>query len=928
VSRGITLLRLSALLAVVLLFSLFALPKAALASNHDTPTGFGFASLGVEFTPTPGVPVTQAGSHPAELTVRLELHQEENEGFIQPKGGEARDINVTLPPGLVGNPKGIPQCPDSQLDTAAEALCPANTQVGIVKAELGDGSSYFVLEPHLFNMVPPPGIPAEFAFAINGVSAILDAQVGSSSEHYALKVHIRNITQRQLVTAKTTFWDVPAEHVTGASTTPLLTMPTSCGGPLAWHFAADTWTNPGVWAEEEVQTPAITGCEHSAFAPSLSVLPEESRGDTPTGLTAQLSVPPEGLLAPKGLASTNIRSTVATLPAGLVVNPGQAAGLEVCQPAAAAIANSDTPPSCSAGSKIGTDEIRTPLLSEPLTGGIYLLPSNPPNLEVVVAAAGAGVNLKLIGTAHLDPITGKITASFAETPDLPVSSLTLHFPGGSAAVLDTPPSCGTYAVSADLTPWAGPSIPDIFDGSSFNISSGPGGSPCSTPLPFSPTLTAGSSSVGAGRFTNFSLQLQRGDGQQRLAGIQATLPPGLVGTIGSVPLCGEPQAAEGTCPSSSQIGHAVVLAGPGASPLAIPQPGQPPVAVYLTGPYGGAPFGLSIVTPVIAGPFNLGTVVVRARINVDPHTAQVTVTTDPSGPYAIPQIIDGVPVDLRAVNVTIDRPGFVFNPSGCAPSAVEAGISSSTGAAVSVSSPFQISGCASLPFKPTFRVSSSGRTSKKNGASIDTKLTFPSGSFGSQGSGESNIKSVKVDLPKQLPSRLTTLQKACPAATFEANPANCPAASRIGIARASTPVLPVQLSGPVYFVSHGGAEFPDLRIVLQGDGVRVDLVAATVIHKGITSSIFRFVPDVPVSSFELYLPEGPYSALAAYGDLCTSNLAMPTQFTAESGAVIHETTKVAVTGCPTATKASKARNVKKVTAARGGNARSGERSSG
>jgi hypothetical protein len=334
--------------------------------------------------------------------------------------------------------------------------------------------------------------------------------------------------------------------------------------------------------------------------------------------------------------------------------------------------------------------------------------------------------------------------------------------------------------------------------------------------------------------------------------------------------------------------------------------------VYLTTGYRGAPFGLSIVTNAVAGPFNLGLVVVRAKIDVDPESSTLTVTTDETGPYAVPQILDGVPLRLQRITVNIDRPGFMFNPTSCDPQQISATISGSQNATATVSSPFAVGGCKSLAFKPGFAVSTSGHTSRAKGASLDAKLSFPAGSVGS----EANIARVKVDLPKQLPSRLTTLQKACTAQTFASNPAGCPAASIVGIVKASTPLLPVGLSGPVYFVSHGGEAFPSLIVVLQGDGVRVDLTGSTFISKaGITSSTFKTVPDVPVNTFEIYLPEGKFSALAANGNLCTSKLAMPTAFVAQSGAVIHETTKIAVTGCPKAKKAKK----KKVTkASRGG----------
>jgi hypothetical protein len=324
----------------------------------------------------------------------------------------------------------------------------------------------------------------------------------------------------------------------------------------------------------------------------------------------------------------------------------------------------------------------------------------------------------------------------------------------------------------------------------------------------------------------------------------------------------------------------------------------------LTSSYDGAPFGLSIVTNVVAGPFKLGLVVVRARIDVDPETSELTITTDEAGPYAIPQIVFGVLLRLRRVTVDVDRPGFMFNPTNCAARKVTANISGSEDAVASVASPFAVGGCKSLAFKPKFGVSTSGRTSRADGADLDVRLSYPANSLGS----EANIKSVKVELPKVLPSRLTTLQKACTAATFEADPGGCPAASIVGIARATTPLLPVGLSGPVYFVSHGGEAFPSLIVVLQGDGVRVDLTGSTFISKqGITSSTFKTVPDVPVGTFELYLPEGKFSALAANGSLCSesSKLVMPTEFTAQNGAVLDQQTKIAVTGCKA--KAAKAK---------------------
>jgi len=414
-------------------------------------------------------------------------------------------------------------------------------------------------------------------------------------------------------------------------------------------------------------------------------------------------------------------------------------------------------------------------------------------------------------------------------------------------------------------------------------------------LPFGPSLTAGSTTDQAGGFTDFSLLLTRPDGQQRIERLQFRTPEGLLGMISKVPLCPEPQASQGDCPAASQIGHTVVEAGPGPYPLVVPQPGQPPAPIYLTGGYEGAPYGLSIVVPLHVGPFVLPTQVVRARIEVDPLTTRLTVTTD-----ALPQIIGGVPADLRAIDAVIDRPGFMFNPTGCEPSSFSGTATSSQGATAVIGSHFQMGSCRSLAFKPTFKVSTSAKTSRKDGASLDARVIYPKGPFGeNQASVQSNVKSVKVDLPKQLPSRLTTLQKACPSRTFEANPASCPSGSMVGSATAITPVLPVTLTGPAYFVSYGGAKFPELVIVLQGYGVTVDLHGETFIneHTNITSSTFREVPDVPIESFELKLPRGPNSALAAIGNLCTKKLVMPTIFTGQNGAQIKQATPITTLGC-------------------------------
>src|SRR6185437_7332109 len=397
-----------------------------------------------------------------------------------------------------------------------------------------------------------------------------------------------------------------------------------------------------------------------------------------------------------------------------------------------------------------------------------------------------------------------------------------------------------------------------------------------------PSFTAGSTNLQSGAYTSFVASFQRSDKDQELAGLTVTLPPGLLANLNGVPLCGDADASAGRCPESTQVGTVLAGAGPGPNPLFVSG------KAYLTGPYNG------------------GTVIVRQSIRIDPLTAQAIDVSDP-----FPTIIEGIPLRLRRVDVRLERPGFTFNPTNCSklgfsgtvsgtqlgsPTRLDGSIGYATqpGSTSGFTTPFQVTNCTTLAFKPVFKVSTQGRTSRANGASLSVKLSYPKAVFGSQ----ANIKSVKVDLPKQLPSRLSTLQKACPDSVFNQDPGACPAASRVGTASATTPILQATLTGPAYFVSHGGAKFPELIIVLQGQGIVVDLHGETFISKtGITSSTFRQVPDVPIGVFTLNLPEGANSALAAPSNLCKTTLKMPTAFTAQNGAVIKQSTPIGVTGC-------------------------------
>ncbi|HEY3830425.1 MAG TPA: hypothetical protein VGL57_14625 [Solirubrobacteraceae bacterium] len=911
-------------------------------------------------------PFTQAGGHPWALTVKGEFSGEqvpiEHEPGIETiPTRDPKDFVTSLPPGLLGDPMAVPTCPLTYVTSSSE-LCPADTQIGWYVVHL-EGTSR-LLAP-IVNVAPEAGQSAEFALENTTKidTPLLTAHLVHTAEGYSFTVVSNNIPQLSIDSLEATFWGVPADPSHDAmrnrvcrSTTatgpltcengymrpgivpvPFLTMPTDCAaGPQSTVLRADSWEEPGSvsngeyngYAKAESTFPAVTGCNQLRFDPSIQVHPNTLIADEPVELGVDLQVPLSE--TPESTATPQLEDTTLTLPEGMSISPGIVDGIQACNEFGPEGINITGPESeevglsgelqlaaghCPDASTIGTAEAITPFLPVPVKGHVYLArptcgaAGQPACIEedardgklyrlyLELGGTGelaqTGIHFKVPLETHVNTATGQLTTTTLGTPQAPFSELKIHLIGGPRAPIDNPSTCGPALTTADLTPWSAPGAtpqglsmpgtPDATPSSFFNVEG------CASPPKLAPGFAAGTVSPQAGAFSAFTLNFTRQDREQDLAGIQVHTPPGLLGMLSSVPLCREPQAAQGTCSEASKIGTTHVASGAGSHPFEIGG------SVYLTTGYGGAPFGLSIVTNVVAGPFNLGLVVVRARINVDPVTSALTVTSDP-----LPQIVFGVPLRLKEVTVNIDRPGFMFNPTNCSAQQITAVISGAQGANTTVASPFAVTGCRSLAFKPTFKVSTNGHTSRLNGASLDAKLAYPPGSVGS----EADIASVKVSLPKALPSRLPTLQKACIASQFEKDPAGCPAASVVGIVRASTPLLPVGLEGPVYFVSHGGEEFPSLIAVLQGDGVRVDLTGATFIsNSGVTSSTFKAVPDVPVNTFEIYLPEGRYSALAANlpekdkGSLCGQSLTMPTTFLGQNGAEIRENTKIAVTGC-------------------------------
>lgn len=890
---------------------------------------------------------------------------------------EPKDVVVDLPPGLLGNPMAVPRCPLTRALVEANCPPSTQVGVyrvvwfggkeGLfpivnVTPEAGQSAEFAFegevkLTPVLTGHLVRDSKGYSLSVASNTIPLVelvrLEATfwgIPADPSHDRLRGRFCSKTERTSpgLICKAGRGNEPA----GIGLSPFLTMPTNCSaGSETAIVRADSWQEPGSvevdgkyhgYAERQASIPAATGCNILSFEPSLEISPDTLLADEPVGLGVDLGVPLNE--RPLANATPQLRDSTLTLPEGVSVSPGVVDGIRACDEFGPEGIDLTGPESeeiglngewqlasghCPDASTVGTAEAFTPLLPGPVAGHIYLarpgcggagqhpctekdaVDGTLYRLYLELGGTGelakTGVHFKVPFETQANPANGQLTTKVLGTPQVPFEDLKVHLNGGPRAPLDTPATCGRAVSTADFTPWSAPGLtpqgllvsgtPDAFPSAYSDIVG------CFRPSVLQPGFAAGTISSQATKFTPFTLTLSRQDREQFIKGIQVHTPPGLLGMLSRVPLCGEPQANAGTCPEASRIGSTRVASGAGSHPFEISG------NVYLTGPYGGSPFGLSVATNAVAGPFNLGLVVVRAHIDVDPQTSTLRVTTDEAGPHAIPQVLFGVPLRLQRIVVDIDRHEFMFNPTNCDQQEITALVSGSEQALTTVKSPFAVGGCKNLKFEPRFSVSTNAHTSRRNGASLDAKVSYPANAFGR----DANIAKVKVSLPRELPSRLTTLQRACPAAIFERDPATCPSGAIVGIVRAVTPVLPTQLNGPVYFVSHGGEAFPSLVVVLEGEGVRVDLTGTTFISKaGVTSSTFKTLPDVPVRTFELYLPQGANSALAANGDLCKAraSMVMPITLVGQNRAEIKKRTKINVLGCPATRRRGKSRGHK------------------
>jgi uncharacterized repeat protein (TIGR01451 family) len=897
-------------------------PAPALARQPVTVSSveplFGLDSVSVSSYEEDGSPAVQAGGHPYGLTVDVQLNSVLRGGKHLFPVGNAKTFEVRAPAGLVGDPQAVAQCPREEFDGVKNEgqfpECPLDSQVGVATVSLGGQGEplpgYITLP--VYNLVPPAGVPAQFGFSELGIYATMDASL-RTGEDYGITESVRNTAQRSLLGTTLTLWGVPASPAhdherwavgvpcgevrprscpSGLPARPFLSNPDVCGTPMVWRFFTNEWLNPAnveasVDTLDNLAEPAmLSGCEAQNFEPSVTSTPGVSGAEEPTGLDVDLHVP-QHYEDPSSPAEATVKDVTVTFPEGMTVSPSSADGLAACSEAQIGLHDAAAA-ACPAASEIGTVEGITPLLAQPLHGAVYLAEQehNPFGslLAVYMVVEGSGILVKLAGHVEANPQTGQLSTTFTEVPDQPFEDVKVDLFNGPRAPLVTPPSCGSYHTESTLSSWSGltpaPSL------SSFAITSG-----CASP--FAPQLQAGPTSTTAGELAPFTSTISRQDGEQRLSQLQVTLPAGQLALLKSIPRCPEAAAAAGACPAASEIGETTVAAGPGPDPFWLKG------HVYLTGPYQGAPLGLSILVPAIAGPFNLGNVTVRARIQINPATAQATIISDP-----LPQYVNntGIPTDVRTVNVDVSNPAFTLNPTSCGPHTTTLTATSTQNTTSTTQAAYQTNGCENLHYTPKLTASSAHQASKANGASLNIKFTAHGGP--GQNPEEANTASVKVTLPSQLPSRLTTIQKACLAATYAANPASCPKASDIGTWTARTPILAQPFTGPSYLVSHGGEEFPNLDVILQAEGITITLTGHINIKKGVTTVTFPSLPDAPITTVEASFPTGPYSALAAnlpekdHYNLCGHTLHMPTTLTAQNHATTTQTTNITITGCP------------------------------
>ncbi|MBS1679606.1 MAG: hypothetical protein JST08_19720 [Actinobacteria bacterium] len=808
-----------------------------------------------------------------------------------------QDIVVDTPEGLSVNPEALPQCKVEELEKKA---CPPTSLVGVnyltVAAQTPNGENKCLpageclqarVALPVYNLVPFDGTPSMVGFLTKGGPTFIVGSLSPVDQHVTFTIsHIHPPSEASppIIESRLVFFSAKETNVLNpAADGTYLTMPSNCAGGQVSTLHLDTQGPPleteASSTEASYTTPTgATGCENVPFNPEITVSADGAKFvDSPEPTTVDVGIPWDPN-AP--IANSYLKVAKVTLPEGMGINPSAGNGLEACTDEQFHY-HTALPVECPDASKIGTVEIQTPSLpANSINGSVYVgqpLKNGPGVFEtgeqfrifIYGFSTRYGVNVRLEGNVFPDKETGRLTAVVAENPQATFRNFRLHFFGGDKGILTSPPTCGPNTTTTEFTPWSG--NPDHNTPSTNTpLTSVPGGGTCPSTLAarkFAPSYTAASESTAAGKYSPFKVHIGREDGQQEIKAVNVTLPKGLVGRLAGIPYCGEAEiaaaAASGgraqqatpSCSSNSAVGSVVTKAGSGNTPLSLDG------TAYLSGPYKGAPLSLAIITPAVSGPFDLGTVVVRVALNINPLTAQVNAVSDP-----IPNVFGGVKLDLRSIDLNMNRHQFMLNPTNCSAQATAGAINGGGSnpanagdwSSYAVSAPFQATGCNKLDFKPTFHARISGPTTRAKNPQIRVVVNARK--------GDANIARTALNLPHSLFLDQGHIKTVCTRVQLAAN--QCPQNSIYGHAEASSPLLKQKLKGPVYLVS-SKHKLPDLLANLRGQiNIQLDGVISSK-HGGL-KTVFNNTPDVPLKTFVLNMKGGKKSLLQNSTNLCKS----------------------------------------------------------
>jgi len=894
----------------------------------------GPAGLSTNVTEPDGSTTVTAGAHPYQASVTLGFPSEILGGFELHNISEPKDIKVTLPRGFYVNPTATARCRMTQF---LANKCPLESQVGIATSIISLLGPNAQTEPVWNLVPPLGSPAQFGFEAGSKLKVLLSGHVNAAGEYELAATSSDTLAKVAILGAQISLWGDPSDASHDAARgigseggclgvppqfapdcsverrkAAFLTLPGDCpGSPGLTAAEADGWLEPGRFVSRTVPSTdldgnpvSVSGCGALSFSPTISSQPTEGyapnqRADSPTGLDFVLHQPQN--LSSEGLGTANLKDAEVTLPEGVSVNPSGANGLGACTESEIGrlpdqdgkLRFSEVPQTCPNAAKIGTMEVSTPLVEHKLAGEIYVAKpfQHPFNSLLAIYLAiedeESGVIAKLAGKVTPDPVTGQLTAKFTENPELPLEDISLHFFDGPTAALKTPLTCGTYTTTSALVPWSTPEGATAHPTDAFGIdtaASGSGNCPTSEAgAPASPSFAAGTVTPTAGSYSPFVLNLARADGEQHITGIDTTLPAGLLGRLAGIPYCSEAQiaaakarevpergaleATDPSCPAASEVGTVTIGAGAGSSPY------YASGKAYLAGPYKGAALSLVIVAPAVAGPFDLGDVVTRVALEVEPYSAQIHAVSDP-----LPTIIAGIPLDLRSISLRLDRPDFVLNPTSCKEAQVTGRASTQAGASAALAERFQVGGCSALGFKPAVKLSVKGATGRTGHPALKAVVTYPK-----QGA-YSNISRAQVGLPGAEFLDQGNLNKVCTQADLRA--ATCPKSAIYGRAKAWSPLLDKPLEGPVYLGVGFGYKLPALVADLNGQ-VRILLKGKvdTTKHRGLRTT-FEAVPDAPVSRFVLEMKGGrKYGLLENSEDICEKSQSAGARFLAQNGTV-------------------------------------------